>query len=106
MCELKLVSPGERQIKPLVEAALNNEIRLIEAGIHRTETKLKSFENKFHIKTNEFVAQYENDKIKETMDHMEWTGEFRMLERLIEKSKTLSIQRHLKLPGAEKSSDV
>ncbi|MBI5184108.1 MAG: hypothetical protein HZA01_00030 [Nitrospinae bacterium] len=89
MCELKLVSPGERQIKPLVEAALNNEIKLMDAGIHRTQARLRDFEKKYHMETKEFVAQYESDMIKETMDHMEWIGEFRMLQRLIEKSKTL-----------------
>jgi len=89
MCELKLVSPGERQIKPLVEAALNNELRLIEAGIHRTETNLRNFENKYHMNSKDFVSKYEKDNIKETMEYIEWIGEFRMLERLIEKSNTL-----------------
>jgi hypothetical protein len=89
MCELKLVSSGERQIKPLVEAALNNEMRLIEAGIHRTETNLRNFEKKYHMNSEEFVSKYENDKIKETIEYTEWIGEFRMLERLTEKSQTL-----------------
>ncbi len=89
MCELKLVSPGERQIKPIVEAALSNELRLIEAGIHRTETNLKIFEKKYDMNTNEFVSKYENDKIEETMEYIEWIGESKMLERLIEKSNTL-----------------
>lgn len=89
MCELRLIAPGERQIKPLVEKALKNELRLIGAGIHRSETNLLNFEKKYHMNTKEFVSKYEDDKIEETMEHTEWIGEFRMLERLIEKSKTL-----------------
>ena len=36
-----------------------------------------------------FICDYENDKIEETMDFIEWIGEFRLLERLNEKADTL-----------------
>jgi hypothetical protein len=35
--ELTLVSPSQRPIQPLVEGALQNELRLLEAGIRRSE---------------------------------------------------------------------
>lgn len=37
MTELTLISTNQRPLKPLVEAALANELRLLEAGIRRTE---------------------------------------------------------------------
>lgn len=40
MADLKLVSTRKGQLKPLVEAALANELRLLEAGIHRTEQRI------------------------------------------------------------------
>ena len=89
MAELKLISDHERQIKPLVEAALKNELRLLEAGIKRTEQNMRKFEVKFHLSTLEFIGRYENDEIEETMDYAEWIGEHRMLERLREKAETL-----------------
>lgn len=45
MTDIKLVSKGKRQIKPLVEAALANQLRLLQAGIRQTEERLKKFEN-------------------------------------------------------------
>ncbi len=89
MHELKLLSESGHQLKPIVEAALQNELRLIEAGIRQTEQSLKKFEEKFQLKTQNFIADYENDKLEETMEYIEWIGEFRLLERLNEKADTL-----------------
>ncbi len=89
MHELKLVSESKRQLKPIVEAALENELRLIEVGIRQTEQCLKKFEEKYRIKTTDFIIDYEDDKQEETMDFIEWIGEFRLLERLKEKADTL-----------------
>jgi len=89
MAELRLISDHERQLKPLVEAALKNELRLLEAGINRTQQNMRKFEEKFHLSTLEFIGRYENDEMEETMDYAEWIGEHRMLERLHEKAETL-----------------
>jgi len=72
-----------------VEAALANELRLMEAGIRRTEQRLLEFEQKYHLGTQDFIASYENDKMEETMDFDEWIGEFRLLARLREKADIL-----------------
>ena len=93
MPELKLVSPGKREIRAIVEAALQNELCLLEAGIRRTEHKLRTFEEKYTMTTEQFVIAYENEGIDETLDFAEWIGEIRMLNRLHEKTETLkSIQ--------------
>ena len=89
MAELRLISDHERQLKPLVEAALKNELRLLEAGINRTQQNMRKFEERFHLSTLEFIGRYENDEMEETMDYAEWIGEYRMLERLREKAETL-----------------
>jgi hypothetical protein len=89
MTDLRLVSTRKRQLKPLVEAALANELRLMEAGIRRTEQRILEFEQKYHLGSQDFIARYENDEMEETMDCDEWIGEFRLLERLREKADTL-----------------
>ena len=85
MADLRLVSTRERQLRPLVEAALTNELRLTEAGIRRTEQRLLEFEEKYDLGTQDFITRYENDEMKETIDFDEWIGEFRLLGRLREK---------------------
>jgi len=68
---------------------LKNELRLLEAGINRTQQNVRKFEERFHLSTLEFIGRYENDEMEETMDYAEWIGEHRMLERLREKAETL-----------------
>jgi len=89
MTMLTLSSSSKKPLRPLVEAALENELRLLQAGIQRTEQKLQAFEAQYGMSTSEFVRRYEADELKETLDIAEWIGEFRMLERLREKADTL-----------------
>ena len=89
MSGLRLVSTRKRQLKPLVEAAIANELRLLEAGVRRTEKRLHEFEEKYNLGTQKFISRYENDELEETLDFDEWIGEFKMLTRLQEKVDTL-----------------
>ena len=89
MTELVLISPHQRQLKPLVEAALYNELRLLEAGIHRAEQKLQEFESRYGLPSAEFIRRYEQDELEETLEFAEWIGEYRLLERLREKADVL-----------------
>lgn len=89
MVELKLISNRKSNLEPLVKDALDNELRLLEAGIRQTEQRLRKFEEKYQLNTEEFISRYENDEIKETLESAEWIGEFRMWKRLKEKVEAL-----------------
>ena len=89
MTDIRLVSKGGRELKPLVEAALANELRLIEAGMNQTKNAIRAFEKKYQMPTKDFLSRYENDAIEEDMDFVEWIGEVRLMERLQEKAETL-----------------
>lgn len=89
MAELTLISSRKRELKPLIEAALQNELRLLEAGIRRSEQRLREFENRYGLSSAEFVYRYEQDELEENLEFAEWIGEYRLLERLREKAETL-----------------
>ena len=89
MTHIRLISNSEREIRPLVEAALTNESRLVQAGVQQTEQRHREFENKYDIMTQEFVSRYDNDEFEETLEFGEWIGEFRVLLRLREKVEAL-----------------
>jgi hypothetical protein len=89
MVELTLVSKHNRPLRPMVEAALANELRLLEAGIRQTEQRLVAFEAQCGMTTDEFVRLFENDELEETLAFIEWLGEARLLQRLQEKAVTL-----------------
>lgn len=89
MTYLTLVSKQSRPLRPLVEAALAKELRLLQAAIRRTEQRLQQFETTYQLATDEFVRRFENDELEETLDFVDWIGEYRLLVRLREKAETL-----------------
>jgi len=72
-----------------VEGALQNALRLLEAGIRRSEQRLQEFEARYGLSTPDFVQRYENDELEETLEFAEWIGEFRLRQRLQEKADVL-----------------
>ncbi len=93
MAALTLTSPHQRPLRPLVEAAIQNELRLLEAGIRRGEERLRVFEAKYNLSTQEFLRRYGDDELPETLDYAEWIGEYQLLARLREKAETLEAIR-------------
>jgi hypothetical protein len=89
MAELTLISQDSGSLKPLVEGAISEALRLTETGIQRTKQRLKEFEEKHKISTQEFLSRYENDEMPETLDLDEWIGESLMLQRLQDKADRL-----------------
>ena len=89
MTTVTLTSAKERPLRPLVEAAIENQLRLLQAGIDRTQDHLRSFEAEHGLSSESFVQRYENDEFPETLDCVEWIGEYRMLIRLQDKAETL-----------------
>ena len=86
MNQLTLTTTSQRPLKPLVEAALDNELRLLEAAIQKTERRLRQFETTNGLSSAEFLRRYENDELPESLDYAEWIGEYRLLTRLNEKA--------------------
>lgn len=89
MSQLTLVTDSSGALKPVVAAALQNELRVIVAGIRRTERRLQDFEARFGMPTLEFIRRYEDDEMEETLDFAEWIGEARLLDHLKEKRDVL-----------------
>jgi hypothetical protein len=89
MAELILVSPSQHPLQPLVEGALQNELRLLEAGIRRSEQRLQELEIRYGLSTADFIQRYEDDELEETLEFAEWIGEYRLKERLLEKADIL-----------------
>ncbi len=89
MAELTLISQDSGSLKPLIEGAISEALRLTETGIQRTERRLKEFEEKYQVSTQEFLRRYQNDEMSETLDLDEWIGESRMLQHLQEKADRL-----------------
>lgn len=79
--QVTLTSSRQRPLKPLIEAALDNEMRLLQIAIQRTERHLEEFEVAYGMASDEFVRRFENDDLPETLDFVDWIGEYRLLSR-------------------------
>ena len=89
MATLTLTSARNGSLRPLVEAALDNEAAVLEVGIRKTQWRLHEFESKYDLSTDEFLAKFRAEEIAETLELDEWIGESRMLRHLQEKLDTL-----------------
>jgi hypothetical protein len=88
MSQVKLVSRSDFPLRPLVESALRSEMRMLEIGLKRTEERLQTFEDRFGMNSDEFYRRL-NDELEETLDFIEWVGEYKTLSLLREKYQIL-----------------
>ncbi|MFB2972111.1 hypothetical protein ACE1CD_24390 [Aerosakkonema sp. BLCC-F183] len=89
MAELKIICEYPDSLKQFIEEALSKRIASLKDGIRRTEERIKEFESKYQMPTEEFLLRYENDEIQETLEIDEWIGESLMLKGLQEDLTTL-----------------
>jgi uncharacterized LabA/DUF88 family protein len=88
-----LTTTSDTAIKPLVEAAIQNEKRLLVHGIQRTHQKLTAFEKQFHMSSAQFEHRYKAGEIEETLDFADWLMEIKALELLEEQVQALDNAR-------------
>ena len=87
--QVTLVSPSGVAIRPLVESALRSESKMIELGLARTQRNLREFEQKHGMSTPEFYRRLVEDELQESLDFIEWAGEYKTLLKLQEKRQAL-----------------
>ncbi len=68
-----------------------DRLEKIEKSIRATKDKLKYFEDKYQLSSEDFIADFNNDKLDHNlnMEFDEWMGEIWMLSKLQEKQKDL-----------------
>ena len=74
MKQLVLTSRHDYPLRDVIEGALANETRLLQAGIDRTEERLHKLELQRQLSTAEFLRRYEEDEFAESLELTEWIG--------------------------------
>lgn len=87
--QITLISPSGVSIRVLVESALRSELKMIELSLGRIERKLQDFEQKYSMHTTEFYRRLTEDELEESLDFIEWVGEYKTLLRLQQKKQIL-----------------
>ena len=89
MAELKLSSKYPDSLRRIIQSALSERLHSIEAGIKRTQERLREFETKYQISTEDFIIRFNNGEFTHGFDFDEWIGESRMLAHLQETKEAI-----------------
>ncbi len=69
-------------LKPLIESAIQSELRVLKVGIERTQQRLQAFEKQYGLTSDEFERRFGAGKIEESLDFIEWAGEIKTYQLL------------------------
>ncbi len=79
---LTLTAETQVEIQPLIESAIQSELKMLELGLQRTRQRLRDFEQRFGMSSAEFEQRFSTGELEETLDLIEWLGEIRTLDLL------------------------
>jgi hypothetical protein len=86
---LTLISPSGFPLKSLIESALQAEMRVTQVGLAKTEEALKRFEAEYKMPSAEFQQRLTDNDLPETLDFIEWLGEYKTWQKLTAKAEAL-----------------
>lgn len=87
--EIRVSSDASVPIKPLIESAIQAELRMLELAIERTGKRLRDFENVYGMASRVFESRFERGDLAESLDFIEWAGELKTFQRLNDQREAL-----------------
>ena len=69
-------------VKRLLQAAVDHELRLLQIGIARTQQQLQHFEQAFHRETPDFYQEFQAGHWGDDVEYLKWAGEYETLQQL------------------------
>jgi len=92
MAELTIKCDDIDSVKLLVETAVTRQLKQLNDSIQQTRERIKDFEAKYQMSTEEFLYRFEEtDELQHRIDMEfdEWVGYSRMLESLRQEANSL-----------------
>ena len=84
MTQLIVNSPSASHVRPLIQAALDHEIHILQMGIEKTKRRLHNFDKLFKMKMLISYQAFQNWDMDDEMEYMKWAGEYETLLQLEE----------------------
>ena len=89
MAEILIKGNKPESIRPILDSAIRNQLKLLKASINRTQIRISSFEQKYNMSSEQFVQKIREGMDDDNLDFVEWIGETKILKRLEEEYKEL-----------------
>ena len=67
------------ELKALVKAALENEIKIINIGLRKTQENLQKLEDKYKMDSGTFYRKYSDGEMGDDIEYIKWAGEVETL---------------------------
>lgn len=87
--QLVITTHNKDTLKPLLESAIQAELKTLEAGLRQTRQRLEEFEQRFGMSTVDFERRLSTRELEETLEYIEWRMELGMLRLLEKQHQTL-----------------
>lgn len=82
MVRVTIEPQAAKNVKALIQAAMENQLRILRFGIAKTKVKLHELENRFGMDSEDFYRQFNQGKLGDDLDYIRWAGEYETLEQL------------------------
>jgi len=81
--EVVITTNASESLKPLLEVAIQNQLKALQHGIQRTKERVAEFEKRAGMSSTEFEKKLQAEEIDETIETIDWNMELAAL-RLLE----------------------
>lgn len=74
--QLIVNSPRASHVKPLIQAAIDHEMRILKIGLEKTTQQLRQFEKRFGKESHQFYQEFQDGILGDAMEYIKWAGEY------------------------------
>lgn len=82
MTQLIVKPATASNVKRLIQAALEHELRVLQVGIEKTTHKLHQLEQQFGKESRQFYREYQAGSMGDDIEYIKWAGEYETLLQL------------------------
>jgi hypothetical protein len=88
--EVVITTNANESLKPLLEMAIQNQLKTLQHGIQRTRERVAEFERRAGISSVDFEKKLQTEEIVETIETIDWGMELTALRLLEGQYQSLS----------------
>ncbi len=88
--EVVIKTNANELLKPLLEVAIQNQLKALQHGIQRTKERVIEYEKRTGMSSAEFEKKLQTEEIDETIETIDWNMELAALRLLEGQYQSLS----------------
>jgi len=78
-----MIEPKDAQnVKSLVRMAVENELKILKAGVARCSKKLAELEKTYGMSSKQFYDKFKKGEVGDDFEYIRWAGEYETLQQL------------------------